>query len=392
MANNRTIVAADVGIFALGVATGYAVGRYVKTKTVDATVKMGEAPAPAVEDFAARYKGLFYQRQKDTSILPEVALAQAIVESANSQGDFGKGVTALNANNYFGIKADQSWKGDIYYVDADGQSHVGFRQYASPEDSINDYYDFLSSNANYKIDLTTNTAEKQIDAIAAGGYASGSGYANLLKQVAARARKILLDVDDKYHKDIKSRAMAIAPYVGGIFVLGAVVTLMKDQKVFRPAKKKISGATDVGEWFVEHPLETSIIAGLIVAGAVGYWAGLPKHDTPADQNIDWSKLPDPTGLKYADIADQTEAMATHDTFVSSELIGLVKDLTTDELKAVAQKFGQRQWGITVFGLKVPVGGKGSIFYFYNNAMSDTIPYYYLSQMKKIWSPTNLWVG
>lgn len=237
--NKVTLSEIIIAFTAFGV--GYTASVYVNRYkgTVTSTVNMGESPAPDLGEFVSRYKGLFYKRAKDTAIFPEVALAQMYVEASDGQGNFGKGILALNANNYFGIKADANWRGDVYIAtDSAGNAGQHWRQYASPEDSINDYYDFMTHDPNpYNIDLTMDTTDKQIDAIARGGYAGGApGYPALLKAVVPHMHKVLTDVDDNYH-DYKGVVTESVGWIGGILFTGMILTMMSGRKVFHHAKK-----------------------------------------------------------------------------------------------------------------------------------------------------------
>lgn len=71
---------------------------------------------------------------------PSVMIAQAIVES-----DWGQSALAVNANNLFGMKADDSWSGESYLArtreEKDGKSYyinARFRKYNSLKESFED--------------------------------------------------------------------------------------------------------------------------------------------------------------------------------------------------------------------------------------------------------------
>ena len=61
--------------------------------------------------FIAKYSQDVIDAVCGTGIFPSVAMAQMIIESANSQGQAGQGITAVKANNFFGIKASSAWTG-----------------------------------------------------------------------------------------------------------------------------------------------------------------------------------------------------------------------------------------------------------------------------------------
>ncbi|WEV38552.1 SLAP domain-containing protein [Lactobacillus sp. ESL0680] len=78
---------------------------------------------------------------KKYGLYPSVMIAQAITES-----NWGQSGLAVNANNLFGMKADDSWTGDVYTsktreVDKNGKSYyitAKFRKYSSYQGSFDD--------------------------------------------------------------------------------------------------------------------------------------------------------------------------------------------------------------------------------------------------------------
>jgi hypothetical protein len=190
----------------------------------------------SIDTFASVYKGLFYSLSQGTGILPEVAFSQAIAESSDSNGNFGKGITAVNANNYFGIQADPSWNGEVYVAtDSAGTPGVHWRAYASPEDSIKDYYKFMQDNGYADAAKGSNSASDQIDAIAARGYAGrgNTTYANFLKQIVPRAKNILALSQDTY----QSSKSDVGSWLGVALAVGIGVTLLGGESFIKVSKK-----------------------------------------------------------------------------------------------------------------------------------------------------------
>lgn len=111
-----------------------------------------------------------------------IVIAQACLESF-----FGRSDLAANANNYFGIKAGDSWSGDVYYKNTqedDGKGNMstikaGFRKYKNMEESVKDHATFLTSTpwrTNYYKDvISAETPESQAQALV-GTYATDSKY------------------------------------------------------------------------------------------------------------------------------------------------------------------------------------------------------------------------
>lgn len=124
--------------------------------------------------FIAKYSQDVIDAVCGTGIFPSVAMAQMIIESANSQGQAGQGITAVQANNFFGIKADSSWTGakKSFNTPNDGKPISYFRVYPTVKDSIVDHTKFLQLNSRYKTAgvFAAKTPEEQTDALAKAGY------------------------------------------------------------------------------------------------------------------------------------------------------------------------------------------------------------------------------
>ena len=79
-------------------------------------------------DYIERYKHVALEHEREYGVPASITLAQGILESS-----VGQSKMAQEANNHFGIKA-YNWDGEVY-----GQSGVGYRKYAEPEDSYLDH-------------------------------------------------------------------------------------------------------------------------------------------------------------------------------------------------------------------------------------------------------------
>ncbi|HHJ9444211.1 TPA: glucosaminidase domain-containing protein [Streptococcus pyogenes] len=116
-------------------------------------------------------------------ILPSLTAAQAILES-------GCGKHAPH-NALFGIKADASWTGKSFNIKTQEEYQPGvvtdivdrFRAYDSWTDSIIDHGKFLNDNPRYKAVVGETDYKKACHAIKDAGYATASGYAELLIQI-----------------------------------------------------------------------------------------------------------------------------------------------------------------------------------------------------------------
>lgn len=139
----------------------------------------------------------------NTGIHPETLLAQAIIESSTEvQGGYypAQSVLAKRANNFFGIKADPSWKGKkITLVTKEYRNgypinvEADFRLYNDPSESFRDYINFLQVNPRYRKAgvFDAATPEIQAEKLAEAGYATDPSYATLLKGVILSVKKYL---------------------------------------------------------------------------------------------------------------------------------------------------------------------------------------------------------
>lgn len=138
-------------------------------------------------EFVSKYISSAIQSEKDTGVPALVTLAQAAVES-------GWGERAPG-NNFFGIKADPSWKGSIQVLQTreviNGQNVIvsaKFRKYSTPEESFRDHGFFLIKNKNYSPAFLTSTPEDFAIAVANGGYATDPSYGKTLVKVIGLIR------------------------------------------------------------------------------------------------------------------------------------------------------------------------------------------------------------
>ena len=128
-------------------------------------------------------------KKHDNKIFPSVCIAQAIHESG-----WGTAPKMVNANALFGIKVGKSaykfgtaWDGSAYNTKTkeyyDPAKRIAtvitdwFRSYRNIEAATEDYYDMLCHCQRYKPALNRKTPSECINAIVAGGYATGPAYA-----------------------------------------------------------------------------------------------------------------------------------------------------------------------------------------------------------------------
>jgi len=147
-----------------------------------------------IKDFVNKYWQSAVKCANYYTLPLPVILTQAGLESGWGESLYG--------NNFFGIKADASWKGDkqllwtyeyINGVKTRVQSY--FRKYATPEESFMDYGAFIYGNKRYQAARETYKIDGNmhgyIDRIAAAGYATAPDYASSLKATLANVMKYL---------------------------------------------------------------------------------------------------------------------------------------------------------------------------------------------------------
>lgn len=148
------------------------------------------------ETFINKHKEEVIQATLGTGLFPSVKMAQMILESG-----WGKGYAVEKANNYFGIKADSSWKGDKVALPTpkDASKVSYFRKYPSVQDSIKDHSDFLKKQGRYaKAGLfNARNYSQQIDSLVKGGYAESKDYASTLNSIIDKYKLKELDKEAK---------------------------------------------------------------------------------------------------------------------------------------------------------------------------------------------------
>ena len=165
-------------------------------------------------------------KKHNNKIFASVCIAQAIHESG-----WGTSAKMVRANALFGIKVGSgvkfgtAWKGKGYktgtteYYDGRTATRITdyFRAYDSVADSVEDYYDMLCTSKRYQGALNRSNPSGCINAIVAGGYATGPAYAQ--KIIALIKQYNLGWYDDNVMPVTKA------------YIPGAVYTLQSDMYV-----------------------------------------------------------------------------------------------------------------------------------------------------------------
>jgi flagellum-specific peptidoglycan hydrolase FlgJ len=141
-----------------------------------------------VEDFIKKNAESVIRSVQGTRLFPSLKMAQMIIESSGKDGNgkfgIGKGLAVRKANNYFGIKADNSWKGRKVALSTpmDGKPISYFRVYSNALDSLKDHTAFLLKNGRYQAHgvFTASSPKAQADALQKAGYSESPTYSSAL--------------------------------------------------------------------------------------------------------------------------------------------------------------------------------------------------------------------
>lgn len=162
-------------------------------------------------EYIAKFGKYAIESTKGKGLFPSVLMAQAILESSDSNGVPGASTLAKAYNNHFGVKADKAWKGKSINLKTrevfDNKSVIikdGFRVYDNPLQSFIDRNEFLARNSRYKTAgvFAAKTAEEQAEALQRAGYATDPNYANTLKALIRTLK--LKELDDLAKKNESS--------------------------------------------------------------------------------------------------------------------------------------------------------------------------------------------
>lgn len=96
------------------------------------------------ERYLQTYSAIAVEQMNKYGIPASITLAQGLLESGA-----GKSKLATEANNHFGIKADNRWDGETYSSFDNGNWH-NFRVYKNAEKSYEDHSLFLVNNSRYE--------------------------------------------------------------------------------------------------------------------------------------------------------------------------------------------------------------------------------------------------
>jgi len=199
--------------------------------------------AEARKAFIAKYAPLAKVVTAGTKVFPETVLTSAIYESSGEvNGNWfpGESKLAREAKNFFGIKDSSAWKGDTYKIETTEYvrdpltgtmikipQDAVFRAYSTPQQSFEDFVQFLQENPRYASNgvFEASTPQAQFQAIAKAGYGTNPTYAATLTAIYTQLKETIASA-------LKGSAGKQATSFAAI-AAGAIALLF----IFKPFKK-----------------------------------------------------------------------------------------------------------------------------------------------------------
>jgi flagellum-specific peptidoglycan hydrolase FlgJ len=196
-------------------------------------------------EFVKKHFNEAFTAAKGSGIFVETLLGQSILETRS-----GKSLLSSKYNNYFGIKADKSWKGRSVNMKTgevfNGKAvtiNSNFRVYDSFKDSAEDYIRFLKTNPRYTKAGVFNAKnyQEQIQAIKNAGYATGTNYVNSVVNIVKGITKDITSLSklvEKTKEKVKEGVKVAKenPIKTGVLVALLIVSgyvLLKQTKIIK---------------------------------------------------------------------------------------------------------------------------------------------------------------
>ena len=148
-------------------------------KTIRVTESPGRHMTEERKQYIEKYNKLAISEMKRSGVPASITLAQGILESDNGTGRLVK-----KANNHFGIKCHDNWKGRKIYHDDDRRKEC-FRKYDNAAESYRDHSDFLRNTNRYAFlfNLDRENYKGWAKGLKKAGYATDNQYDKLLIKI-----------------------------------------------------------------------------------------------------------------------------------------------------------------------------------------------------------------
>nr|WP_309756222.1 glucosaminidase domain-containing protein [Flavobacterium sp.] len=150
-----------------------------------------------IVSYISKFKEIAMANMRNYGIPASIILAQGILESGAGRGDL-----AVSANNHFGIKCHESWKGESVKHDDDSDQEC-FRKYNNPSESFKDHALFLTGRPRYSklFDFSKGDYKAWAKGLRTAGYATDPRYPDKLISYIERYKLNQYDkqvLDDNY--------------------------------------------------------------------------------------------------------------------------------------------------------------------------------------------------
>lgn len=162
------------------------------------TVVIPEHKETTLRNYINQYSALAMKEMRRTGVPASITLAQGIIES-----DYGRSTLAREANNHFGIKCHNGWKGRKIYHDDDKRNEC-FRSYRQVTESYYDHSDFLRQGSRYSFlfELQPDDYKGWARGLKSAGYATNPRYAQMLIDMISENDLHIYDHIAMSNKDI----------------------------------------------------------------------------------------------------------------------------------------------------------------------------------------------
>ena len=149
------------------------------------------------QEYINAFAQLAIQEMNEYHIPASITMAQACLESSD-----GKSILAVQANNHFGIKCNNSWTGPSMRKDDDEHDEC-FRKYKTATESFRDHSDFLTSRIRYQFlfDYGIKDYRKWAYGLKKAGYATDPQYPERLIKIIEEFQ--LHNLDEYYNSSIR---------------------------------------------------------------------------------------------------------------------------------------------------------------------------------------------
>jgi len=129
-----------------------------------------------IREYINTYKDIAIKNMKTHHIPASITLAQGIHESGCGNSDL-----ARIANNHFGIKCHNDWKGPGFYKDDDAKNEC-FRKYNNAAESFDDHCNFLTTRQRYAFlfDYDLTDYKSWAYGLKQAGYATNPKYPEVI--------------------------------------------------------------------------------------------------------------------------------------------------------------------------------------------------------------------